>query len=56
MFFARRYGYTVGMNSNDLKLITGLLIIACLIISKPDIAGWFKEHLKRPEAKGGAAC
>ena len=40
MFLARRYGYTIGMNSNDLKLITGLLIIICLIISGTDVAGW----------------
>ncbi|MBQ7159883.1 MAG: ABC transporter permease [Treponema sp.] len=49
MFIARRYGYTIGMNSNDLKLITGLLIIICLIVSQTDVVGWFKEHLKRPE-------
>ena len=48
MFLARRYGYTVGMNSNDLKLITGLLIIVCLIVSQTDVAGWLKAHLKRP--------
>ncbi len=49
MFFARRYGYKIGMNSNDLKLITGLLIILCLIISKRDIIGYVKSHLKRVE-------
>lgn len=54
MFLARRYGYTIGMNSNDLKLITGLLIIACLIISQTDVAGYLKEHLQRP-AKSGCA-
>lgn len=32
MYFARSYGYVVGLSGNDLKLITGLLIIACLII------------------------
>lgn len=55
MFFARRYGYTIGMTSNDLKLITGLMIIVCLIITQYD----FKEHLKRPAKsglKGGASC
>lgn len=50
MFIARRYGYNIGMNANDLKLITGLMIILCLIISKQDVVGWFKAHLKRPEA------
>lgn len=52
MFLARRYGYTIGMNSNDLKLITGLLIIICLIISKRDIARYVKEHLQRPLKPG----
>ena len=49
MFIARRYGYNVGMNANDLKLVTGLMIILCLIISKQDIMGYLKQHLKRPE-------
>lgn len=49
MFFARRYGFVVGMNPNDLKLITGLLIIVCLIVSKTDIVGYFKQHLQRPK-------
>lgn len=49
MFIARRYGYNIGMNANDLKLVTGLMIILCLIVSKQDVVGWFKQHLKRPE-------
>lgn len=49
MFIARRYGYNIGMNSNDLKLITGLLIIICLVISKTDVVAYFKKHLRRPE-------
>ena len=48
MFLGRRYCYVIGMNSNDLKLITGLLIILCLIISKYDIAKFMREHLRRP--------
>lgn len=52
MFLARRYGYTIGMNSNDLKLITGLLIIVCLIVSQTDVTGWLKTHLKRPGSAG----
>ena len=27
MFLARRYGYVINLTANDLKLITGLLII-----------------------------
>ena len=50
MFIARRYGYNIGMNANDLRLITGLLIIVCLIVSKQDAVGWLKKHLRRPES------
>lgn len=54
MYFARRYGYVIGMNSNDLRLLTGLLIILCLIISNYDIVGFFKKHLRiRNEAELG---
>ena len=49
MFIARRYGYNIGMNANDLKLITGLMIIVCLIVRKQNVVGWFKAHLKRPQ-------
>ncbi len=49
MFIARRYGYNIGMNANDLKLITGLMIIVCLVVSKQNVVGWFKAHLKRAE-------
>ena len=52
MLIARRYGYTIGMNSNDLKLITGILIIICLIISKTDVVAYLKEHMKRPPVEG----
>lgn len=34
MYLGRSYGFVIGLTSNDLKLITGLLIIICLIISK----------------------
>ncbi|MDR0719217.1 MAG: ABC transporter permease [Treponema sp.] len=39
MFLARNYGYYIHMTANDLKLITGLLIILCLVISK---AGYYR--------------
>lgn len=45
MFWARRYGYRIGMSSNDLRLITGLLIIICLLISKTNLQQFFREHL-----------
>lgn len=34
MYIGRSYGFVIGLTSNDLKLITGLLIIICLIVSK----------------------
>ncbi|MFI3258015.1 MAG: ABC transporter permease [Spirochaetales bacterium] len=42
MYFARSYGYLINMSPNDLKLITGLLIVACLIITQTDIIHRFK--------------
>jgi putative ABC transport system permease protein len=33
MYLARNYGYHIGMTPNDLNLITGLLIITCIIFS-----------------------
>lgn len=47
MYFARSYGYLIKMNPNDLKLITGLLIIICMIISKTNLNKKFiKTHFK----------
>jgi putative ABC transport system permease protein len=34
MYCARTYGYKINMTPNDFKLITGLLIVACIILSK----------------------
>ena len=34
MFFGRFYGYYINLTPNDLKLITGALIIVCLVITK----------------------
>lgn len=34
MFFGRYYGYYINLTPNDLKLITGLLIILCLVITR----------------------
>jgi putative ABC transport system permease protein len=34
MYFARTYGYKINMTPNDFRLVTGLLIIACIILSK----------------------
>lgn len=34
MYLARNYGYRINMTSNDLQLITGILIIICIFISQ----------------------
>lgn len=52
MYFARTYGYKIGMNPNDLKLVTGLLIIMCMIISQNSLLG----TIKRSMSKGGSKC
>ncbi|MDR0663314.1 MAG: ABC transporter permease [Spirochaetaceae bacterium] len=45
MYAARNYGYYIHMNPNDLNLMTGLLIIACILISKQKLSANF---LKKP--------
>ncbi|MDR2509846.1 MAG: ABC transporter permease [Spirochaetaceae bacterium] len=40
MFAARTHGYQIGMGPNDFKLLTGILIIVCLIVSKYRGAFW----------------
>ncbi|MDR2479209.1 MAG: ABC transporter permease [Treponema sp.] len=34
MYLARNFGFYIRMTANDLKLITGLLIVICIVISK----------------------
>lgn len=48
MFIARRYGHYINLTANDLKLITGILIIICLIIANMKGKNDFTKHLKRP--------
>ncbi len=44
MFIGRYYGYHIGLTPNDLKLIAGLLIIACLIFANMrDKGNFFKK-------------
>jgi putative ABC transport system permease protein len=49
MYLARNYGYTIGMNPNDLNLMTGLLIILCVVISQQKL---FKTR-ENADRKGG---
>lgn len=44
MLLARKYGHAINLTANDLKLITGLLIIGCLIVSRVDS---IKESLNK---------
>jgi len=37
MYLARDYGYHIRMTPNDFKLITGLLIVICIILSKGQV-------------------
>ncbi len=46
MYFARSYGFLINMSPNDLKLITGLLIIICLTITQTDALKRFKSLIK----------
>lgn len=54
MLLARRYGHFIHLTANDLKLITGLLIIVCLIIANMKGKADLSKHLKCP-AKAGCA-
>lgn len=52
MFIARRYGHYIHLTANDLKLITGVLIIICLMIANLKGKSDFSKHLKRPAKQG----
>ncbi|MCL2878754.1 MAG: ABC transporter permease [Treponema sp.] len=45
MYLVRNYGYHINMTPNDFKLITGLLIIVCIILSKNKIFAPKKRRL-----------
>lgn len=53
MFVARRYGMYIHLTANDLKLITGILIIICLIIANIKGKSNFMKHLTRPKSNNG---
>jgi putative ABC transport system permease protein len=50
MYMARNYGYKINMNPNDLKLMTALLIILCLVLSRSGFRAGARRK-KAPEAK-----
>ena len=43
MYLGRYYGYYINMTPNDLKLLTGLLIIVSLITTKFKVRGFSKK-------------
>jgi putative ABC transport system permease protein len=53
MVLARNYGYYIKMTANDLKLMTGILIILCILVSK---GGRFTSQRKpgKDFARGGS--
>ncbi|MDR0539376.1 MAG: ABC transporter permease [Spirochaetaceae bacterium] len=54
MFAARAHGYKIGMKPNDFRLLTGLLIIVCLIASKYRGAFWQDLFGKKSKAAPSA--
>ena len=46
MILARSYGYKIHITPNDLKLVTGILIIICLIVSRTDLIDRLKSRKK----------
>jgi putative ABC transport system permease protein len=54
MYLARNYGYYIHMTANDFKLITGLLIILCLIVSRTGFRTGPKNRTAKPEIRKGA--
>lgn len=51
MYFARRYGNVIGLGPNDLRLITGILIITCLILSKTNFLDFIKAKVDLKKSK-----
>lgn len=53
MYLARNYGYYINMTANDFKLITGLLIILCIIISRSGFRAGQKSRGKPENLRRG---
>lgn len=48
MYLARNYGYHIQMTANDLKLITSILIMLCILISKTGFRSKPRAKRSRP--------
>lgn len=44
MILARSYGYKIHITPNDLKLVTGILIIICLVVSRTNLMDKFRKR------------
>ncbi|MBD5407229.1 MAG: ABC transporter permease [Treponema sp.] len=53
MMVARSYGYKIYMTANDLKLMTGILIIICLIITRTNLLEKIESHRKKGNGAKG---
>ncbi len=47
MFFGRKYGYLIGITTNDFKLLTGILVIISLAVAKARAAGSAKSARRK---------
>ena len=56
MYLARNYGYYIHMTANDLKLITGLLIIVCIVISKSGFRQGYRPLARTKKKAEGAGA
>jgi putative ABC transport system permease protein len=48
MYLARTYGYYINMSANDFKLITGILIILCVVVSRTGFRAGPKNRNSKP--------
>ncbi|MDR1747800.1 MAG: ABC transporter permease [Spirochaetaceae bacterium] len=44
MYLARNYGYYINMTANDFKLVTGALIVLCIVVSKKELCPRFLQR------------
>ncbi|MDR1900763.1 MAG: ABC transporter permease [Treponema sp.] len=51
MITARNYGYHINMNPNDLKLMTALLIVVCIIISRTGFRSGYRKNERNTGGK-----
>ncbi|MDR1390173.1 MAG: ABC transporter permease [Treponema sp.] len=55
MYLARDYGYYIHMTPNDFKLITGLMIIFCILVSRGGILAPRRSKSRKSRKNNGTA-